>query len=208
MRRALDFGYTRPIEPFDGLLIPRADRWQPGDEALYVWPPQPFDAPQGVKWVALDVEEWLEYRIPVTREDIDYLKAQGVQPVIYTSRYEWGVVMGGSEEFADVPLWDAAYTGLTPWQWPTDVQLGFVPYGGWTKRFGWQFKGTTSYLGGSVDLNIFEDMEEDMDPVQLARAKALNEAQRINLLGGDIRDLGPEDGKKLVELADAWKAGY
>ena len=54
--------------------------------------------------------------------------------------------MGNWETFTDMPLWDANYS-----------QPDFVPYGGWTERYGHQYQGTTMLDGVQVDLSRFVD---------------------------------------------------
>jgi hypothetical protein len=84
------------------------------------------------------------------QEAIDYLKSQGVRPIIYTYQNAWSRLTGNATSFASqgVPLWDSK---------PDYVDnLGTtVPYGGWTSRGGKQYV-TTDLPNQQLDLDIFE----------------------------------------------------
>lgn len=135
----------------------------------YSWPPSRFgDALNNLSgfplWcLAYDVEA----SVSVERPMIDGCPTS-IKPLIYTSQSQWQ----GGAGFSDVGLWDARYPRRV-WDghWFTNVQQGFVPYGGWTRRVGWQFAGTTTLQDDQFDLNIFEFEEDDMTPEE-ARAIA------------------------------------
>lgn len=89
---------------------------------------------------------------------------------IYTGRWWWVPYMGNSTVCADLPLWDAEYTGAPA--------LGMAaPYGGWTRRAIHQYSGNGSLAGISpLDLNAVDPAlleEADMTDAQMA------EVQRI-----------------------------
>lgn len=68
---------------------------------------------------------------------------------IYASIYMWGQILGGADKcakFGQLPLWYAHYDSVTSF---TD----FKPFGGWTKPYAKQYKGTTALCNASVDLN-------------------------------------------------------
>lgn len=70
---------------------------------------------------------------------------------IYTSRSMWALT-GGSTDYADLPLWDAAYNG---------AGTAFLAYGGWTSRVMHQYS-PAGLCGGNFDLNTIEqELEED-----------------------------------------------
>jgi hypothetical protein len=87
-------------------------------------------------------------------------------PVIYTTRYLWPQVTGGTNgtsSFGCVPLWDAWFDGVADLRnngpdldatspVSNAVTKPWTPYGGWTSRMGKQYTNTTS-LG--VDLDVF-----------------------------------------------------
>ena len=99
------------------------------------------------RFMALDVElpiEALHLRNAVTE-----LQARNVRTVIYTSRSKWAQVLGNTQEFSDIPLWDAHYTEdptLSAWN----------PYGGWDRRIGAQFAANQSVATVNADLNVFD----------------------------------------------------
>ena len=70
---------------------------------------------------------------------------------IYTGRWWWPASTGNSSRFAGVPLWHAEYMP-SPNTLPDFA--AFKPYGGWTRPAMWQFQGTTSVCGVSVDRNV------------------------------------------------------
>jgi hypothetical protein len=128
--------------------------------AAYSWPPAEWRtaflavvvrAP--VSFVALDVEAG----VGVTRLIVAQVKAAGLRPVIYASVSTWSEIMNDVTAYADVPLWDAGgrrYHGAIAW--PATLEEERVPYGGWDRRIGWQWHGTTPLFGASVDLSIFD----------------------------------------------------
>lgn len=130
--------------------------------AGYVWPSwswmealnniQPFQS--RLQFLALDVEA----DAPVHRDQIVGIRSADHLPVIYTSRGAWQSIMGVINLFDDVPLWDASYwSEYDANTWPPHLGARWVPYGGWTSRSGWQFKGSTDYLGVHCDLNVFDE---------------------------------------------------
>lgn len=112
---------------------------------------------------------------------------------IYTGRWYWTKYTMNTEDAAasSLPLWDAHYDGIP------DV-AGFVPYGGWSRRFIKQHIGRWQ---AGVDLNVLHPAEEqnvnqwmgrgDMpeEDSSDAEAPAVPCADEINLLGylqGDL----------------------
>ena len=61
----------------------------------------------------------------------------------------WNQIMGGTDKcprFVNLPLWYARYDGNPSFE-------GFTPFGGWTKPYIKQYKGTTPFCNASIDLN-------------------------------------------------------
>lgn len=70
----------------------------------------------------------------------------GRRPMVYTYRYFWLEQMGNTGEFADYPLWLAAYQNKAP-----------APVGGWDTVDIWQRSesGRVAGINTPVDLNLF-----------------------------------------------------
>lgn len=90
---------------------------------------------------SVDEEQWL--RLAVDRVD-----ASGwLNPGIYTAAWWWVPNLGDSGEFADLPLWVAAYDG-------DPSPETFRAFGGWTRAIVDQYNGTSTVGGvGNVDVN-------------------------------------------------------
>ncbi len=89
---------------------------------------------------------------------------------VYTGRWWWQPATGDSAAFAHLPLWHAEYTS-SPALLP-DFD-SFQPYGGWQRPLVWQYRGSTTLAGVTVDLNLRE-----VAPVQSA---GLPDGERIEL---------------------------
>lgn len=118
-----------------------------------------------ISFVALDVEG----KGPLHPEDpaerlgsaAQWAWDQGYSVVIYTSPYMWKIVMPGVIAFQGLWLWDADYDK------DPRLDAGFMPYGGWTKRYGKQHTPSVVGPGGIwCDLNTFDpELFEDVpDP--------------------------------------------
>lgn len=82
-----------------------------------------------------------------TRTFLTELENQtGRRPMVYTYRYFWLEQMGDTDDFADYPLWLAAYQNKAP-----------GPVGGWDKVDIWQRSesGRVAGINTPVDLNLF-----------------------------------------------------
>jgi GH25 family lysozyme M1 (1,4-beta-N-acetylmuramidase) len=166
--------------------------------AGYAWPPSSWAEALAVLrrsiasllFLALDVESGAR----VEQSHVVGCFNAGVHPVIYTSRSQWAAIMGGSTDFKDVDLWDAVYPlSRGPGDWPTDLTPGFVPYGGWSRRIGWQWRGTTPLFGESVDLNVF-----DLHWVE-ARMREAGLPGDDNEPGGPDMPLSDDDVKRITD---------
>ena len=81
---------------------------------------------------------------------------------IYTGRWWWVPNTDNSSAFSHLPLWHAEYTG-SPQSLPDFGR--FLPYGGWSRPLMWQFQGTTSLCGVSVDLNLRDVTASEPPPL-------------------------------------------
>lgn len=85
---------------------------------------------------------------------VELERLTGKRPMIYTYRYFWGDHMGNTKQFAEYPLWLAAYQTQAP-----------GPVGGWDKLTMWQRSdsGRVAGINAPVDMNLFNG-----DQAQLA----------------------------------------
>lgn len=92
-------------------------------------------------------------------------KQTGRRPMVYTYRYFWLEQMGDTKDFADYPLWLAAYQNKAP-----------GPVGGWDKVDIWQRSesGRVAGVNTPVDLNLFNG----------------NQGQFARFSGGDLNAAG------------------
>ncbi len=140
-------------------------------------------------FVAVDVE--VKTTVDRVRRFVEAVRAEGQRPWIYTGRWFWEPAMGNTSAFADLPLWDAAY-GVEPSLEPTEL------YGGWVRRAGHQFSGTTNLAGLAVDVNVFDGalLEAEMQIPDEVRKElrvqldaAWGEAEGLRRLAhGDVAD--------------------
>ena len=116
---------------------------------------------------------------------------------IYTGRWWWAPNTGDSRDFAHLPLWHAEYTA-SPAVLP-DFDA-FQGYGGWTRPQMWQFQGTTSLCGVTVDLNLRDaapppPAPEDMtarDRIELALLRSAQRFDRARAAGRYVFRPAPE----------------
>ena len=112
-----------------------------------------------LQFFALDIET--DPGIPVTRAMVDGVRALGVRPVIYTGSGMWPTIMGSSNAFSDVPLWDTNTSKFAYNEWEIDyTHPAPLIYGGWntasTMRVGVQQQFEYTLNGVAVDLNSFD----------------------------------------------------
>lgn len=140
------------------------------DQSAYYQVQQGFnaigDALYNLSFIAIDAETvpgWAINTDPTARiaaavEAVSVYASQAgaswVYPVIYTSNYMWSTLTRSTTSLSWVPLWDARYDRVADLF--TDNGRAWVPYGGWTYRYGKQYQGTTTLYGKSVDLNVFD----------------------------------------------------
>lgn len=128
---------------------------------------------------------------------VELERLTGKRPMIYTYRYFWSDHMGNTKQFAEYPLWLAAYQNHAP-----------SPVGGWNKLAMWQrsASGRVAGINTPVDMNLFNG-----DPSQLDRFASGN----LNAAGGKLNGLdipvGADLGMDATILAGAvmaLAAGY
>ncbi len=86
---------------------------------------------------------------PSIRAAVDRVKAMGLTAGIYTAAWWWIPGASNSQEWKDLPLWNANYD--------LDPDLDVVNYGGWTVPRMEQYQGDTTLAGVPyIDLNSFE----------------------------------------------------
>lgn len=109
----------------------------------------------GMIW--LDIEG-PDYWYSSTSSNIEFIQglvnegnARGVKLGIYTGNSQWTPITGSTTQFKAYPLWYAHYDNNPSFS-------DFTPFGGWTQPTRKQYEGTTSFCGGSVDLNYAADI--------------------------------------------------
>jgi GH25 family lysozyme M1 (1,4-beta-N-acetylmuramidase) len=138
------------------------------------------------------------------------LRAAGDMPAgIYTGRWWWPANTGDATAFSHLPLWHAEYRGAVD---APPAPHDFRPYGGWQSPALWQFQGTTTVCGFSVDLNV------EFSPVA-APAPALGWQERVELqlarnrkrfdlaLAGDLYVFANGPADDTIELVRALPGG-
>ncbi|MGO2573860.1 MAG: glycoside hydrolase family 25 protein, partial [Corynebacterium casei] len=115
-----------------------------------------------------------------TREFMNELETlTGRTPMMYTYRYFWIEQMNNTQEFANYPLWLAAYQSTAP-----------DPVGGWNKLDMWQRSdsGRVNGIAGNVDLNLFNGNEAQLN---------MFSAGQLQASGGKLEGLIVNDGVDL-----------
>lgn len=115
-----------------------------------------------------------------TREFMNELETlTGRTPMMYTYRYFWIEQMANTQEFANYPLWLAAYQSTAP-----------EPVGGWNKLDMWQRSdsGRVNGIAGNVDLNLFNGNEAQLN---------MFSAGQLQASGGKLEGLIVNDGVDL-----------
>ncbi|KAL1918876.1 uncharacterized protein VTP21DRAFT_2898 [Calcarisporiella thermophila] len=74
------------------------------------------------------------------------LKARGKRVGVYASKSQWDPIVGNWDGMKSYPLWYPHYDNDKSFN-------DFKPFGGWTKPYMKQFKGTTTLCSSGVDLN-------------------------------------------------------
>lgn len=112
-----------------------------------------------------------------THEFLNELQSlTGRTPMVYTYRYFWIEQMNNSQEFANYPLWLAAYQSTAP-----------QPVGGWDKLDMWQRSdaGRVNGIAGNVDLNLFNGDENQLN---------MFSAGQLEASGGKLEGLTVDEG--------------
>ncbi|MGD7002272.1 glycoside hydrolase family 25 protein [Corynebacterium halotolerans] len=122
----------------------------------------------------------------------------GQTPVIYTNRFFWEEHLGNTTEFADHPLWLAAYQNNPPTQMP----------GGWTHMSIWQHSetGRVNGVNAPVDLNLFNGTAEQFDQFVTGQPLVPGDFQLPSFGEGD-EDLLTQSNVELVGVVLAIAGG-
>lgn len=111
----------------------------------------------------------------VVRTWIDHVEAcTGKPPMIYTGKYYWEPYLG-TDEFADHPLWHAAYpTACQPPNSPPSCGVCPNIPDQWSTWTFWQYtdKNTIPGISGNVDTNIFNGDEAALAALAAGGAQA------------------------------------
>ncbi|KAJ3439686.1 lysozyme protein [Anaeramoeba flamelloides] len=104
-------------------------------------------------WLDIEKYEWPSSHttnIKFIEEMIDEVENQykGGKVAIYSSKYSWDAITGGTTKFKDYQLWYAHYDN-------NESFSDFEPFGGWTKPNIKQYKDTTSICGTSIDYDYY-----------------------------------------------------
>lgn len=96
--------------------------------------------------------------------------------MVYTYSYFWIEKMNNSQEFANYPLWLAAYQSTAP-----------QPVGGWDKLDMWQRSdaGRVNGIAGNVDLNLFNGDDNQLN---------MFSAGQLGASGGKLEGLTVDEG--------------
>ena len=103
------------------------------------------NVPVGYSAQAL-VRAWVQHNLDVAS------RVWGRERVILYTAAWWWPNTGSTTQFKDWPLWVADYNGIP--------DAMFRPFGGWTRCFRHQFRGTTDFCHYSVDCNWEDDMAD------------------------------------------------
>lgn len=138
---------------------------------LSPWGQTPLDRTQAalkraggrVSRLWLDAEDISNpFRADQLAECVAFLEREGMATGIYTGRWFWEPHTGNNLDFRHLPLWHAEYLTTNILAEPERMKAvdfgAFQSYGGWARPAIWQFQGTASLCGHSVDLNAVDDV--------------------------------------------------
>jgi GH25 family lysozyme M1 (1,4-beta-N-acetylmuramidase) len=93
-------------------------------------------------------------------------RSMGVNVGIYSSHYEWGLVMGDWAGLSGYPCWYADYDGATNFN-------DFEAYGGWSRPSIKQYDGDVSVCGLDLDEDWYPDSLDALPPFYNATAASV-----------------------------------
>lgn len=112
-----------------------------------------------IDFLWIDVEQETELSpaavVHLIHQCVAVCEAKRMPCGIYTSLSKWQTLTGNSQEFKDLPLWNAFYDD------DPDMDFARNPYGGWTHASMEQYGNTQSVCGQSVDVNVYQEEEVD-----------------------------------------------
>ena len=127
----------------------------------------------------------------------------GMETGIYTGRWWWEPRTGNSQTFAHLPLWHAEYVTPSP---NADLAMSpdfskFKPYGGWTQPTIWQYQGTSTLCGHSVDMNYTADLIGGGDELTPEEEIELEHSRLLHRLMREINypHNGQGDGRYILK---------
>lgn len=105
------------------------------------------------------------------RECVRLVEKAGLKAGIYTAAWWWNPEMGGTVEFARLPLWFANYGSNDPAA-PRDV-IERVAFGGWAKAAVHQYSSVIPVCGRGRDHNYYliEEEADDMGMIEELKAR-------------------------------------
>jgi hypothetical protein len=116
--------------------------------------------------------------VSVLEDCVEACEQAHVRCGIYASQNTWTTLTGDSQDFSDLPLWNAFYDN------DPDLDFARFPYGGWTAPLLEQYGNTQVFCGQSVDLNVINEEEDDMGMTAAERAEMDAMQAQIELLKG------------------------
>jgi hypothetical protein len=102
-------------------------------------------------FIGIDVE--LPTTVAIIRDACETAIRMNVTPFLYTAHWAWHQFMTNTQEFGNVPLWNAFYDHNP------DFDFGHYPFGGWSlaRVAGEQYTNTTQVGGFGFDFNEFRN---------------------------------------------------
>jgi len=121
----------------------------PGAEYGMIWLDIEYNPSSGCSWASYSAADNCEY----VQELASAGKSNGATIGVYSSQYEWSVVMGTSTyctELTSYPLWYAHYDDS-----PSFSDYSSVSFGGWTTPAMKQYEGDATLCSFDVDENYY-----------------------------------------------------
>lgn len=123
------------------------------------------------------------YQEAQLQECVQVCRDAGMPCGIYTGRWWWVPQTNDSQAFRDLPLWHAEYA--------TPHFDSFQSYGGWPRPLAWQYAGSVTLCGHSVDRNVFEAASV---PVPAPEPIAVLDGIGIHMSNGTHQQIWPVTG--------------
>lgn len=104
---------------------------------------------EALRFVALGVE-MRGVTAKTVADAAEAVQADGLRPIIHTSRWFWAGRLGNPDWASHLPLWHSDYDGKDTLRFPK-------PYGGWTCLAGKQYQDANTLLNFSSELSVFDE---------------------------------------------------